>query len=348
MHSSDKLLRQLRQGQLLRIRRGIYLSARSWAEAQPWIRYQIAICAAATARNPLFCRESALALHGIPLLRTPSTIFARTTNPGEAKTHAPSRMAGSVPLQQFLDHYASANPGAAQLKDFTFDNFPIKLLEPACPASISRTDLRSQLHTGEFSIPEVHLAPDALDAVIGPGTGYLTEPLGLAVLDTTSRMSFAAAVVALDAAKTRNDAGPEPWLPYLRTQRQRTRWERAWDFADGRAESALESESRVVLAQISCPAPTLQKVVHTAIGEFRMDFCWEREQVAGEVDGKVKYFDPQYTNGLDPAEVHYREKRRREALEAEGWKLVRWGKAELRNPQELIKRLSRAGLRPVW
>ena len=347
VHSSAHLIGRISRGEMVRVRRGVYLPAQAWAEAPPWARYRIAICAAAMTQDLIFCRDSALVLHGIPLLSTPPAIFARTANPGEAKTHAPPQMTGRVPLQQFLRRYSESHPEAAPLRTAHLSNFPTKRLEPARPKNISRPEHRAQLRSGTFSIPEVRLTSGALEAVAGPAQGYRAEPLGLAALDAASRMSFTEAVVVLDAVKARDDAAPEPWLPYLGTKRQQAHWRRAWGFADAGAESALESESRVVLAQISCPAPTLQKVVRTSIGDFRMDFCWERERVAGEVDGRAKYFEPQYTNGADPAEVHYREKRRREALEAEGWQLVRWGKAELRNRQELVKRLGRAGLRPI-
>ncbi len=276
----------------MRIRREIYLPAHTWAAAPPWTRYGIAISAAAMTRKLIFCRDTALVLHGVPLLNTPSTLFARTANPGEAKTHASSHMTGKVPRQQFLQRYSQSHPEAAPLRTAQLRNFPTRLLEPACPRNVSRPDQRARIRTGKFSIPEVRLASDAVEAVTGPAQGYRAEPLGLSALDATSRMSFTEAVVVLDAVKARDDDAPEPWLHYLRTHRQQARWERAWNFADGRAESALESESRVVLAQVNCPVPTLQKVVRTSIGNVRIAFSWENERVAGEVDGKSKYFDP--------------------------------------------------------
>lgn len=348
VHTSERLAGRMRRGELLRIRRGLYIPARRWAEAPPWIKYHAAIAALATARNAIFCRESALVLHGIPLLSTPTALHARTTDAGDAKSHRPTPMMGAVAPQEFRKRYLQNHPEARALSSAAFTNVPLTMREAACPEAVTRSEMRIKLGTGEHTIPTIALGSDALDSVSGPDQGYVAEPLGLAAVDTASRTAFTEAVVILDALKARgDDAVVVPWLRYLRTQRQRARWDRAWQFADGRAESALESESRVVLARIHCPAPTLQKVVHTSIGPFRMDFCWENERVAGEVDGKAKYFDPQYTNGLDPAEVHYREKQRREALEAEGWQLVRWGKAELQNTQELVKRLNRAGLRPV-
>ena len=172
----------------------------------------------------------------------------------------------------------------------------------------------------------------ALHGIAGPSEGYRTEPAGLAVVDTVSRLPFTDAVVVLDAVKARGDIDVGPWLRYLRTKRQRRRWERAWRFADARAESALESESRALLHEVGLPAPTLQRVVHTRIGMFRMDMCWEDEGVAGEVDGRSKYFDQQYTGGQDAHEIHYAEKQRREAVEEDGWQVVRWGRSRFAIP----------------
>lgn len=349
LHSSEHLVDRIRRGELLRVRRGFYIPAQPWAEAPPWTKYEVAICALASARDAIFCRESALVLHGIPLLNPPRTLQARTEDPGKVKIYRPTPMTAPVPLEHFRKRYQQTHQQAEPLNPATLNNFPLKLREAACPQELSRVALRAKMRAGEHSIPTVTLGAGTLRSAQGPKHGYLTEPLGLAAVDTASRASFTEAIVILDAVKARDETAVEPWFHYLRTQRQKSQWEKAWRFADGSAESALESESRAVLAQIGCPAPRLQRIVRTGIGDFRMDFCWERERIAGEVDGRVKYFDPQYSNGLDPAEVHYREKQRREALEAEGWKLVRWGKAELRNPRELIKRLSRAGLRPaLW
>lgn len=342
-HTSERLTEMLRRGEVLRVRRGIYVPAQAWVEAPPWTQYEITVAAVAISRAPLFCRETTLLLHGLPLLKTPPAVYGRTSDPGSAKQFAPPPMTGKVPPQQFRRRYDATYADGA-LHQARLSGISVKLLEAACPAGTSRSELRQCVRAGTYRSPEVRRDAGALQAVVGPKAGYRSEPLSLAVIDTVSRMSFTEAVVVLDAVKARNDVDVDKWLQYLRSQRQRERWQRAWDFADGRAESALESESRVLMDQIKCPASTLQKVIRTPAGAFRTDFCWERERVVGEVDGKVKYFHQQYTHGIDPAELHYREKQRREALEGQGWRVVRWGKDEFRDPRMLRARLSHVGL----
>ena len=88
-------------------------------------------------------------------------------------------------------------------------------------------------------------------------------------------------------------------------------------FADGRAESPKESESRVVIAELGFAAPELQYEVFDADGlAGRADFAWPSERTLGEYDGKTKYFDEQLTGGLSPEQILWKEKRREERLRA--------------------------------
>jgi len=64
-------------------------------------------------------------------------------------------------------------------------------------------------------------------------------------------------------------------------------------FADGRAESVLESISRVAFDELGLPPPGLQAWVgdeDEIIG--RADFLWRAYRTVGEADGAVKYADP--------------------------------------------------------
>ncbi len=66
----------------------------------------------------------------------------------------------------------------------------------------------------------------------------------------------------------------------------------AVEFADGLAESPLESIARVVFRDGKLPPPSLQ--VRIGDPEFigRVDFLWERYRTIAEVDGLIKYTDP--------------------------------------------------------
>lgn len=64
------------------------------------------------------------------------------------------------------------------------------------------------------------------------------------------------------------------------------------EFADGLAESPLESIARAVFRDGGLPRPALQVRIgdHKFIG--RVDFFWERYRTIAEVDGAMKYVDP--------------------------------------------------------
>jgi hypothetical protein len=87
-------------------------------------------------------------------------------------------------------------------------------------------------------------------------------------------------------------------------------------FADDRAETPLESISRVALHQLGLPAPELQVEIWD-VDQFvaRVDFLWRRQNVVGEADGRGKY---------GTVEDLYREKRREERLRDLGFEVVRW------------------------
>src|SRR5699024_1178623 len=96
-HSSKQLSSAVRRGELLRLRPGVYVHTASWTQAPPWHRYQVVIGAAAL-RDPalIFCRESALVLHGLPLRRVPPKVTVRTTRPGWAGTKPAPQTTGPL------------------------------------------------------------------------------------------------------------------------------------------------------------------------------------------------------------------------------------------------------------
>ena len=99
-------------------------------------------------------------------------------------------------------------------------------------------------------------------------------------------------------------------------------------FADGRAESVGESRSRIAIARAGLPAPTLQLPVRLTVGTAYADFGWPAQRVLGEFDGKVKY-GRLLKPGQEPGDAVYEEKRREDAVRAQGWEVVRWRWADL-------------------
>lgn len=339
VHSSRFLSRDVARGTKLRVRHGVYVDCGAWTQAPPWKRHRIAIAATAL-RDPslVFCRETALLLHGLPLRRSPVKVMVRTAEPGWAGTKRPPHMDGR----------STGTPGGGSQQHMgessaALRNIPTQHIEHALPPGVGRHELRDVVRSSAYAPPHVLLPPSAIAEVRGP-SGYQAEPVELALVDAVSRMPFADAVVVLDAALGRSGLQLEEWLPYLTSARRRLRWRRAWEFADIRSESPGESLSRALMYELGFPVPALQQTVRTDEGDFRLDFCWKERGIIGEFDGRMKYFDDALLAGEDSREVLYREKLREDALRRAGWTVVRWGWAQLQRPEGLVRRLQKAGL----
>lgn len=90
---------------------------------------------------------------------------------------------------------------------------------------------------------------------------------------------------------------------------------RALRLMDGRAESPLESVSRVIIHERNVPPPQLQVWLDVGGSAYRVDFFWPHKRLIGEADGLDKYADPSTLR---------EEKLRQERLERAGFIVVRW------------------------
>jgi hypothetical protein len=99
------------------------------------------------------------------------------------------------------------------------------------------------------------------------------------------------------------------------------------DIADARAESPLESHSRMFFATVRLPTPETQVVLYDDHGRTvgRVDFLWREHRTIGEADGRLKYV------GLDAL---YREKQREDRLRDLGFEVVRWDGSDIRQSPE--------------
>lgn len=109
--------------------------------------------------------------------------------------------------------------------------------------------------------------------------------------------------------------------------------------ADGRAQSPWETLTRLALLSGGVPAPDLQVEVATRRGRFFVDLAWPARRVALEFDGLVKYSGA--FGGTAP-EVVFAEKQRQDAIEDEGWRVLRATWPDLRDPAGLSARVARA------
>ncbi|TDS82648.1 hypothetical protein EV640_11421 [Nesterenkonia aurantiaca] len=340
LHTGTVLSREVSRGTRLRVRPGVYAESQAWSEALPSERYLASLAAAAmTGSSGAFCRESALALHGLPLLRVPAAVHRRTLHRSQVGVHrSPGRL-----------------------------SYPTRFHEPPLPRGVTRAQMRLALGaensvaepgdpswtpTALRGIASQLVTPECLRGFAADPVGLTVpvEPLPLALLDTVPRMPFEQAVVVLDAALARIsergltlDELLQPWQPFLRGARLRAEWARAVDFADPRSESVGESLSRVRISELGFAVPELQSVVRVEGREYRLDFEWEGG-VVGEFDGKQKYLRSQELFGRSAEEAVYREKLREDAIRSTGRRVVRWSWDDLHHPNILRDRLTRFGV----
>ena len=186
----------------------------------------------------------------------------------------------------------------------------------------------------ESRFVKVATLPDAERVVVD---GLRSSSLDRTVVDIARRSAFRAAVVTADGALRQG----LPPVVLLATAHRWGHWpygRRAIavaQFADGRAESALESLGRVALHEQGVEPPELQVEVWLGgVQLARADHLWEQYAVIGEADGMGKY---------DGGGALIAEKRRQERLEQAGFVVVRyeWDDA-YRRPQQLADRVRAA------
>jgi len=110
-------------------------------------------------------------------------------------------------------------------------------------------------------------------------------------------------------------------------------------FADPRAESAMESEARLVMIDSGLPLPELQYVIHGRDGElYRVDFAWPEVHLAAE------YESMEWHVGRD---AMLRDKTRWAAIQELGWTIIPIVVDDVRRqPDRLAQRITSHRYRP--
>jgi hypothetical protein len=153
----------------------------------------------------------------------------------------------------------------------------------------------------------------------------LPRPDGLAALDMFMRLH----------GLTKADF--EQSLPRYRRRRGVVRLREMVALADGRAESARESRTRLAIHDAGLPAPVPQFwVVHHGVAVFRLDLGYPNHRVAVEYDGEEFHDLTEDQRAAD--------RDRREWLREQGWTVivVRKGDFEGSNRRRWIAQLRKA------
>ena len=193
------------------------------------------------------------------------------------------------------------------------------------------------------------------DADVIEVSGLLVTSVERTVVDMAAALPFLGAVIVVDRALLVDRFGrAEPmtdraslarcWAS-MGSFRGFARAQSAIDFGELRAESPLESVSRVTMRVIGCPKPIVQAPHADADGPIgETDFFWPEFNAVGEADGKSKYLDPSLRGGRTAEEIVIDEKTREDRLRALPRKFARWGWDVGIDPVRLRTRLQRLGL----
>jgi hypothetical protein len=158
----------------------------------------------------------------------------------------------------------------------------------------------------------VHHSPFAPDEVAVAGGAVRTTPTRTA-WDVTTWLNLIPAVTVIDRLLALGLVERRRLLTLARARagcRGAARAMRAFDLADGRAQSPPESRLRIRLALAGLPRPVPQHPVVLSGGVvYHPDLAWPEFRVAVEYDGEWH---------ADPAQLH-RDRRRLNHLVAAGW-----------------------------
>jgi hypothetical protein len=322
-----RLSRAVERGDLVRIRPGVYAERAGWNDAYPMNRYMATVLAVAASRRrhaAVFCRETALALHGINLWSLPREINVRSERPGSTGIRKPVTVPGAK-YAPFVERY--------RLRPHAWRSHQGVGRHGACSEELVLAGIRMRV-----------------------------ESLDLVLADTIPIMDPAEAATVLDALHAGRPAGLKnqrathaaPWskggllgLQELCTSAAaRGRFLARAEFATDETESPGESVSRVMIRDLGFTHPDMQHRVHDGDGELLgiTDFWWKDAATVGEFDGLAKYLGRRSYSGLSPEMVIAEERRREDAICDQGLQMVRWLTEDLRNPARLEAKLRRAGV----
>ncbi|WP_166877027.1 hypothetical protein [Salinibacterium sp. ZJ450] len=185
--------------------------------------------------------------------------------------------------------------------------------------------------------------------------GLLVTSLARTVLDMAATATFMVAVTMADHVLhidrfgrippllTRTDLAEQ--FEHSRPLRSHRKIDRVFTFAETRAETPIESVSRVNMLVIGCPRPLLQSPFSDRDGFIgETDFEWRDYATLGEADGDRKYLDAAYRSGRTVEQVMLDEKDREDRLRALPRRFARWRWKIAVRPGRLRAHLAAAGL----
>ncbi|MFQ4147385.1 type IV toxin-antitoxin system AbiEi family antitoxin domain-containing protein [Arthrobacter sp. LAPM80] len=312
-----KLVDLSNKGELIRLRRGVYVNTAEWLELRPQQQYGLKALAfqQQAQRQPVFCDATAALLWGLWLVGTPQRLHVAT-----------EVTAGGRSRNGVQRHIGSTTEGISQCGPFLITNKLsttlrlIRTLDFPYAVAVCDSGMRAPDRKHSFN----RFTPVGADAFPGDPLWQSAYPQGPGL----SREELVAAAQLLPSRAAQQRA-----LAVI-------------NFASPLSGSAGESLSRAKIHQFGFPAPMLQKRFGLRDGsDAYVDFWFKELQLAGEFDGKGKYLRADWGGGLSIQDRVMKEKQREDQIRAQGVGFVRWDWKEMMNRERFISLLREAGLR---
>jgi len=188
---------------------------------------------------------------------------------------------------------------------------------------------------------------DRGDGVLRRASGFLIPAVSQVVVDLAASRTPLAAVVAVSHARRRLGLPLgvlQAQLGLDRPRRGARSVERALVESTDLSDSVLETLTLVRIRDLGFAEPEQQREVSAGGRRYRVDFAWEDGEIVLEVDGRVKYEDPDLLGERSGAAALWGEKRRADAILSSVRRLVRATWSEVWEGHELERRLLAAGV----
>ncbi len=306
------------KGELVRVRRGIYVSGEEWKQLDARTRYGLwaESLQHLTERQPVFCHATAALIWGLWIIGVPRKMHIITeATAGGRSRNTIVRHRGSLSTE-----LVRCGPVLVTDKLTTtmrlITSLPFSEAVAVCDSSLCMVRERNQVNF--FTSAAANTAHSQLDCSWSNDT-----PQGKPLLH--SELAAAAELLPTQAAYRRAMA--------------------VINFSSGLSGSAGESLSRAHMYELGFPTPVLQHRFALRDGSNAfVDFWFKEQRTVGEFDGMGKYLRSDWGGGLTLAQRLLAEKKREDQIRAQGVKFVRWTWEEMRNRTSFESLLRAAGL----
>lgn len=160
-----RLSARAKSGELFRVRRGLYLPTQLWAALTPWEKYRVRIQAVheLATSPPVFARESAAQIMGLPFIGVPESIYSvvppgKSGGQSSAGINRTNALAGDPPPWEMFGLQLTPPPQTAR-------DLAVRLPFTEALAAMDRVIRPKVLPGSPYNMPRIFTRDDVLASV---------------------------------------------------------------------------------------------------------------------------------------------------------------------------------------